>query len=312
MEEEIGLRKTPSKPKEMQKNRMKFGEEAVQNCYNVLKQWQPIFSSSEAIISLSSGINASEEVQNDLLNAGSVEKTKSEGFIDNRIKKNSIGFYDLIKKNQLKTFSAMKQVKKLNVNGKDVIIQADRSLFARILILQEKRSISTRELLKYSLGPIAWSLATPEGSIYKPVKAKLLNVLEERIPVLGTTPPKAARIYDGMCVIQQLPTGLETFGDLSERVLKRITSNNSSHIFFVIDQYWKHSIKSCERNNRRANTGSIRVTVIHHDQKLPKQVKKYLLVGENKEELVEFLLKDWSWNSTHNNKIVNRYLYSKA
>ena len=94
------------------------------------------------------------------------------------------------------------------MNGKDVIIQADRSFFARILILQEKRSISRRELLKYSLGPIAWSLATPEGSIYKSVKSKLLNVLEDRISVLGTILPKAARIYDEMCIIQQLPTGL--------------------------------------------------------------------------------------------------------
>ena len=206
----------------------------------------------------------------------------------------------------------MKQVTKLNVNGKDVIIQADRSFFARILILQEKRSISTRKLLKYLLGLIDWSLATPEGSIYKSVKSKLLNVLEDKIPVLGLIPPKAARIYDGMCIIQQLPTGLETFRDLSECVLKRITSNDSSLVFFVTDQYWKHSIKSCERDNRRANTGSIHVTVIRHEQKLPKQMKKYLSVGENKEALVEFLFKDWSLNSIHINKIINRNLHSKA
>ena len=137
-------------------------------------------------------------------------------------------------------------------------------------------------------------------------------VLEDRIPVLGTIPPKAARIYDGMCIIQQLPTGLETFGDLSESVLKRITSNDSSHIFFVNDQFWKHFIKSCERNNIRANTGSICVNVIRHEQKLPEQMKKYLSAGENKEELAELLLKDWSSNSTRNNKIVNRYLCSKA
>ena len=72
MEDMIGLRKAPSKPKELQKSRMKFDEEAVQNCYNVIKQWQPIFSSSEAIVSLSSGVNASEEVQHDLLKAESI------------------------------------------------------------------------------------------------------------------------------------------------------------------------------------------------------------------------------------------------
>ena len=96
VEEEIVCRKLSSKIKELQKNRMKFNEEAAQNCYNVLKQWQPIFSSSEPIVSLSSGVNASEEVKNDLSNAESVGKTKSEGFIDNRIKKNRVGFYDVI------------------------------------------------------------------------------------------------------------------------------------------------------------------------------------------------------------------------
>ena len=302
----IGLRKAPTKPKELQNSRMKFDEEAVRNCYEVIKQWQPIFSSSDAIVSLSSGVNASEEVQHDLLKAESIGKVKSEEFIESRIKKTEVGFYDVIKTNKLKTFSTMKHVKKMSVNGKDVIIQADRSFFARILILQEKRNISTRELLQYSLGPIAWSLATPEGNIYKSVKSKLLNGLEDRIPTADTIPSKAARIYDGMCIIQQLPNGLETFGDLSECVLKRITANNSPHVFFVTDQYWKHSIKSCERT-RRANTGTIRLTAIRCNQKLPKQMKKYLSVGENKEELVEFLLQDWSSNHIHIGKMKNRY-----
>ena len=285
---------------------MKFDKEAVQNCCNIIKQWQPIFSSSDAIVSLSSGVNASEEVQRDLLKTESVGKTKSEEFINNRIKKNDIGFYNVIKKNNLKSFSTMKQVKKMNVNGKDVVIQADRSFFARILVIQEKRSISTMELLQYSLGPIAWSLATPNGSIYKSVKSKLLNALEDKIQVLDTIPPKAARVYDGMCAIQQLPSALETFGALSEYVLKRTTANDSPHVFFVTDQYWKQSIKSCERN-RRANTGSIRITAIRCDQKLPKQIKKYLCVGENKEELVDFLLNDWSSNCTHQSMLRNRY-----
>ena len=37
MEEEIGLRKTPSRPKKLQKNRKKVDEKAVQNYYNVFK-----------------------------------------------------------------------------------------------------------------------------------------------------------------------------------------------------------------------------------------------------------------------------------
>ena len=305
MEENIGLRTTSSKPKELQDSRMKFDEEAVIKCYNLIMQWQPIFSSSDSIVSLSSGVNASEEVQKDLIRAESVGKTKSEEFINNRIKENKIGFYDVIKKNKLKTFTTMKQVKKVSVKGKDVAIQADRSFFARILVIHEKRRVSTRELLQYSLGPIAWSLATPDGNIYKSVKSKLLNIVEEKIDRAEDIPAMAARIYDGMCIIQQLPSGIETFGELSKYALKRITNNNSPHVFFVTDQYWKQSIKSCERN-RRANAGSIRLTATRCDQKLPKQLKKYLCVGENKEELVDFLLNDWSTNGDHKSMLNNR------
>ena len=69
-------------------------------------------------------------------------------------------------------------------------------LYLRDSSSYKKKEASAQELLKYSLGPIAWSLATPEGSIYKSVQSKLLNVLEDKIPVLGLIPPKAARIYD--------------------------------------------------------------------------------------------------------------------
>ena len=39
--------------------------------------------------------------------------------------------------------------------------------------------------------------------------------------------------YDGTHIICQLPTGLDTFGDLSIYVLRKITSNNSFQIFLT-------------------------------------------------------------------------------
>ena len=36
-----------------------------------------------------------------------------------------------------------------------------------------------------------------------------------------------------------------------------------------------------------------------YEQKLPKQQKKYLSPGSSKEELLEFLLQDWSSNERH-------------
>ena len=100
-------------------------------------------------------------------------------FIEQRIKHNHIGFYEKIKKNKLKTFTTMLSTQKVSVNGGDVVIRADRALFARLLVIREKRGVSIKELLQYSLSPIAWSLATPEGNTFKSVKSKLQNALEE-------------------------------------------------------------------------------------------------------------------------------------
>ena len=92
-----------------------------------------------------------------------------------------------------------------------------------------------------------------------------------------------------MCIVQQLPSGLEIFICLSDFIVTRVINNPSSNIFFTTDQYWDAPIKSCERN-RRATSGSIRVTASRGHQKLLKQFKKYLSVGVNKQELTDFLL----------------------
>ena len=125
------------------------------------------------------------------------------------------------------------------------------------------------------------------------MKSKLLNAIEERIETSDKIPSKSARIYDGMCIMHQLPKYLETFGGLPSHVLKTITSNDSDHVFFITDQYWKDSTKSCERN-RRANTESILLTAASLEQKLPKQMKRYLSIDANREELIDFLLNDWN------------------
>ena len=130
----------------------------------------------------------------------------------------------------------MLEQQKLSDNGKDVVIRADCELFARLLIIREKRGISIKELLKYSLGPVACSLATPQGNIFKSVKSKLLKALEQKITSVDHVPQESARVYDGMCIVQQVPTGFEVFGQLSDYILKRITSSPSTNIFFTTDQ----------------------------------------------------------------------------
>ena len=76
---------------------------------------------------------------------------------------------------------------------------------------------------------------------------------------MGEVPANSSLIFDCLCVIQQLSKGLDTFGAISEFILKRITSNNAKEVIFVTDQYFEASVKGGERE-RRAATGQIRVT----------------------------------------------------
>ncbi|XP_065659181.1 uncharacterized protein LOC136083629 [Hydra vulgaris] len=68
--------------------------------------------------------------------------------------------------------------------------------------------------------------------------------------------------------------------------------HKSNRVNFVTDRYRNISIKHAERQ-RRAESGVQNVTIFGPDQKVPKQWKKFMSVGRNKEELVKFLLEEW-------------------
>ena len=65
--------------------------------------------------------------------------------------------------------------------------------------------ISLTQVLQFSLGPISRSLANTDGSIYRFLKFKLLQYVETEISIVGSIPFNTTVIYDGICVIRQLP-----------------------------------------------------------------------------------------------------------
>ena len=113
----MGLKKDVAKPKEFLQGRIAFDEEAVKKGYNLLDTWPSMVIPSECLISLSSGINAQEDVQEDLLRVEQVGKLQAERFIEERIKSNVVGFYETIKK-KLKTFTSMLTTEKLAVKDR--------------------------------------------------------------------------------------------------------------------------------------------------------------------------------------------------
>ena len=63
-------------------------------------------------------------------------------------------------------------------------------------------------------------------------------------------------------------------------------------IHFVTDRYPEVSIKNAERQHRAAS-GSQKIHISKPDQPIPKQWKKYLAHGYNKENLVDFFFETW-------------------
>ena len=213
-------------------------------------------------------------------------------FIEQRLKTNEVSFFATLKQLKLKTF----KLKKCNTKAKSITIAAERSMFGKLLIIgQQRDDISMEEVLSYSLSPVPWSLALPDGGLVKTVKSKLLQVVEQDIPTTDYLPESCAVVNDGMVYIQQVDvTALSTFGDLSEYLLKRIlNSSDSKRVYFVTDQYTSNSIKGYERA-RRALAGKIRIKIERREQKLPNQFKMFLREDDNKVELVQFLFNDWS------------------
>ena len=48
-----------------------------------------------------------------------------------------------------------------------MIVQADRDLFSRLLIVAQYRALDIKDVLRYELGPMPWSLASVNGSLVK-------------------------------------------------------------------------------------------------------------------------------------------------
>ena len=105
--QKLGLDTPQVVPKDLGKKRKIHIETCVANCYEIIKSWNNPFEQSKTLSSLSSGIEAPIDVQNDIMNAADIDDTQAKTFISSRIESGVTGFHDPIKKNKLKTFCSL-------------------------------------------------------------------------------------------------------------------------------------------------------------------------------------------------------------
>ena len=282
--------------KETAKSRIKRDEEDVRKVIEVISNWTDPFEPSEELTSLSSGCVVTETIKSDLLAAKGKGTEALTAFVENRLLSDSTGFFDTLPKLKLGTFRDAHKKTTVSKEGKAVILRTDRNLFARLLVIGQSRQMDLRQLLVHELGPLPWSLALFDGTLVKTNKAALPKLLEDGVESLQRLPAQTtAVIIDAMAMLQTISKTPERFSGLAEMIFKRILmeAGEARRVDFVGDQYPDTSIKNIERE-RRSNSGQLAVSIASSQQLCPRQWKKYLSCGSNKERLLKFLSEEWS------------------
>ncbi|KAK3731326.1 hypothetical protein QZH41_001754 [Actinostola sp. cb2023] len=147
----------------MGKSRMSVDENDVKKVQSTLNNWINPFSPSDSddISHLASGLTAPKKVEDDLLMAHEKGKESMETFMRKRLMTTEVPFYDPIPKLKLANFASA-TLSSVKISGRDVMLKADRDLFARLLVVAQTRDMDLREVLQYSLGPLPclWLLLT--------------------------------------------------------------------------------------------------------------------------------------------------------
>ena len=175
---------------EMQAPRIIKDEKAVTAVESLIQSWNNPFVESQDLVSISTAKEAPVQVEQDLMQAHEIGEKAYQQFKEERLDSNppKKKFHDPLKLKKLKTFSSLSKKKTVEAKGRAVILKADRSLFGRMIIMGQSRKIEVRELLRHSLGPLPWSLATPEGFPRNTNKAALATYLQKDIQLAERFP----------------------------------------------------------------------------------------------------------------------------
>ena len=207
--------------------------------------------------------------------------------------------HSTLKKTKLQTFSVVgKKVTSKSKKGELVAMKNSKTLFAKMLLIAKSRKLPMEEVLKYSLRPFPGSLATNEGDLFKTAKSKLLHKIEEDVPDNSVKLPAVENkvyILDAMAVLQTLRSFQKHLGTCNQVTYdgrQRSIILQMQMLDFVCDWYPRQSIKNLERARRTASGVQV-IRIYSEQQKAPRQWKKFMSSGENKEEWIKFIFNTW-------------------
>ena len=136
--------------------------------------------------------------------------------------------------------------KTYKAGDKQVILKADRNLFAKMILIRQTRKLDMRDVLSHRLGPIPLALATPIGTLRKTAKCALAKKLRKDQSPVESIADNSACITDGMSLVQSVEGNNMTFGDVSNTILNKALkeARYSRRMDMVFDVYQQISVKN--------------------------------------------------------------------
>ena len=163
-------------------------------------------------------------------------------------------------------------------------------MFGRMIVMGQSKNLNLKDLMCFPLGPLPWSLATPDGSLRKTNKAALATNIKKDIQLQDSLTSHSATIIDGMALVQKAKFDGQqpTFHEIADRIFAMAISEASlsTRLNIVFDTYKPLSIKYNERANRAA--AGLQGQNIASGPKI-----KFLALESNKISLIRFLVQEW-------------------
>lgn len=181
---------------------------------------------------------------------------------------------------------------KLKTSERKVIEYKQQGDIAFQLMVKAQSSgsqLNLREIMKYSLTPVPYSIGTSDNFFAKTDKSKGLHYLLKDVD--NSQPPasnKTLIVEDGNAAFYYLKEIPANFKEIGIKIFNALSSND---VVFSTDMYKPDSVKSSEWTRR----GCAEKRIIKGGKtKKPRDWKQFLTNDENKKQLIELLLDVWS------------------
>ena len=136
--------------------------------------------------------------------------------------------------------------------------------------------------------PVPYSLATSDGWPIKTAKSKLLTCIEPS-DCSSEFRSESYHVIDGNAMMHSICKLPRTFGQIAKLLFDMLPK--VERVDFVTDTFKTNSIKSLERLRRGTST---KILLNGPEQTVPSDWHAFLSKDENKTQLIEFILSEWS------------------